>query len=190
MSAPRPLVVLIGPSGAGKTTISTILAARLGVPARDTDVDVEVATGMTVSDIFLERGEPEFRELEHAAVLRALVEHDGILALGGGAVVDPRTEVALGGHSVVFLDVQIADATRRIGLATARPLLVANPRAQLTKLLAARRPVYERDATAVVNTSGHSPDEVADAVLAYLEPPGAQEPTEPPEPPEADEARQ
>jgi shikimate kinase len=167
----RPVLVLVGPSGAGKTTISLLMAERLGVSARDTDVDVELATGMTVSDIFIERGEPEFRRLEHAAVIASLAGHDGVLALGGGAVLDPRTQLALQGHTVVFLDVAIADATRRIGLATARPLLVANPRARLAKLMAERRGVYEQVSTAIVDTTGRTPQEVADAVQALIQPP-------------------
>lgn len=164
----RPVVVLVGPMGSGKTTVGTVLARRLGAPLRDTDADVEQVAGKSVSDVFVDDGEPAFRALERAAVARALAEHPGVLALGGGAVLDPLTEEALRGHTVVFLDVQVTDAARRIGLNRDRPLLLGNPRAQWLRIMEQRRPVYERVATAVVPTDGRTPDEVADAVLAAL----------------------
>ena len=169
MSDPtRPVVVLVGPMGSGKTTVGRALAARLGAALRDTDADVEARAGKPVSDIFVDDGEPVFRELEREAVATALREHDGVLALGGGAVMDPLTEDALRGHTVVFLDVQVTDAARRIGLNRDRPLLLGNPRAQWLRIMERRRPVYERVATAVVATDGRTPEEVADAVLDVL----------------------
>jgi shikimate kinase len=164
----RPVVVLVGPMGSGKTTVGTVLARRLGAALRDTDGDVEQVAGKSVSDVFVDDGEPVFRDLERAAVARALAEHPGVLALGGGAVLDPATQQALRGHTVVFLDVQVTDAARRIGLNRDRPLLLGNPRAQWLRIMEKRRPVYERVATAVVPTDGRTPDEVADAVLGAL----------------------
>jgi shikimate kinase len=162
----RPVVVLVGPPGAGKTAVARELAHRLGLRSRDTDADVERTAGKTVAEIFLDDGEPRFRELERAAVLAALAEHDGVLALGGGAVMDPVVEAALDGQVVVFLDVSIADAAGRIGFTKDRPLLLVNPRAQWTALLETRRPTYERVATHRVNTGGRS---VADVVTAILD---------------------
>ena len=167
-AAERPAVVLVGPMGSGKTTVGTVLARRLGAALRDTDADVEQVAGKSVSDVFVDDGEPVFRDLERAAVARALAEHRGVLALGGGAVLDPATQEALRGHTVVFLDVQVTDAARRIGLNRDRPLLLGNPRAQWLRIMEQRRPVYERVATAVVPTDGRTPEEVADAVLAAL----------------------
>ncbi len=163
-----PVVVLIGPMGAGKTTIARLVAGRLGVAARDSDDDVVAMAGKPVPDIFVDDGEPVFRALEREAVARALQEHDGVLALGGGACMDPVTEEALAGHLVVFLDVTIGDAARRIGLNRDRPLLLGNPRAQWISIMATRRPVYERIATAVVSTDGRAPREIADDVVALV----------------------
>lgn len=163
-----PLVVLIGPPGAGKSTVAAALGERLGVAVRDTDADVEAAAGMTVSDIFIELGEDHFRELERRAVADGLTRHDGVLALGGGAPIDSVTRELLRGRPVAFLDVSLAAASRRIGLDAPRPLLLDAPRASWKRLMDARRPVYEELASVVVDTSTATPDEVADAVVAGL----------------------
>jgi shikimate kinase len=162
----KPRVVLVGAPGAGKSTVGRLLADRLGVSFRDTDDDVELAAGKSIGDIFVDDGEPAFRALEREAVAVALTAHDGVLALGGGAVADPGTRAALGGHRVVFLDVGLADAASRVGLNRDRPLLVGNPRAQLKKLLDQRRPLYRQVATLTVDTAGRTPDEVVAEVVA------------------------
>src|SRR6187551_3067164 len=130
-----PRVVLVGPMGAGKTTVAAILAEAWGVTARDTDQDVEAAEGRTISDIFVDSGEAEFRRLERAAVAAALASHDGVLALGGGAVLDPGTRELLAGHEVVFLRVGLSEAVKRVGLGSARPLLLGNVRGRIKTLL-------------------------------------------------------
>ncbi|MFG1706804.1 shikimate kinase [Nonomuraea sp. M3C6] len=161
-------VVLIGPPGSGKTTLGRLLAERLGVGFRDTDTDVEAVAGKPVADIFVEDGEARFRELEHEAVRRALAEHDGVLSLGGGAVLNEETQARLAGHHVVYLQVGLADAVQRVGLAAARPLLVLNPRSQLKKLMEERRPVYERLAVLTVVTDKREPEELADEIIKGL----------------------
>jgi shikimate kinase len=163
-----PRVVLVGPPGAGKTTVGRLVADRLGLPFRDTDADVEAAAGSSVADIFVDHGEEQFRALERAAVAAALAGHDGVLAVGGGAVLAAETRTALRGHRVVHLDVGIADAARRVGLARDRPLLLEAPRTRLAALLRDRAPLYAEVATAVVATSGRTPQQVADDVLAAL----------------------
>ncbi len=160
--------MLVGSPGSGKTTVGGLVAARLGVAFRDTDADVEAATGSTVAALFVDRGEEAFRELERAAVLTALDEHEGVLALGGGAVLDAGTRRRLAGETVALLDVSLADAAKRVGLNRDRPLLLGNVRAQLGALLAARAPLYAEVATFTVPTDGRTPDEVVDAVLAQL----------------------
>ena len=165
-----PVVVLVGPPGAGKTTVGTALAERLGVPFHDTDSAIVAATGRTISDIFVEDGEAAFRALERAEVARALGEEAGVVALGGGAVMQEQVADLLreGDHRVVFLDVTIADAASRVGFDASRPLLLVNPRASWTRLMNARRPVYESLATLHVQTGSRSPDEVVDEVVAAL----------------------
>ncbi|MGW4422875.1 shikimate kinase [Streptosporangium sp. NPDC004631] len=164
-----PRVVLVGAPGAGKSTVGRLLADRLQVGFRDTDADVEITAGKPVSDIFVEDGEEHFRELEAWAVRQALAEHDGVLSLGGGAVLAEATRELLAGHPVVYLEVGLSQAVQRVGLASARPLLVLNPRSRLKKLMDARRPIYEGLAVLTVATDERDPDEVADEILKGLE---------------------
>jgi shikimate kinase len=155
--------------GAGKTTVAELLAAAWGVPVRDTDRDVEASEGRPISDIFVDSGEARFRALERAAVAEALAGHHGVLALGGGAVLDPDTRAALTGRPVVFLRVGLSDAVKRVGLGAGRPLLFGNVRAQIRALLDERTPIYESVARFAVDTDGRTPQEVADAVARVLE---------------------
>ncbi|MEU9872726.1 MULTISPECIES: shikimate kinase [Actinomadura] len=165
----RPKAVIIGPPGSGKSTVGAGLAERLGVTLRDTDADVERAAGKPIGEIFIDDGEERFRELERAAVAEALAEHDGVVALGGGAVLAAETQDLLAGHTVVYLRVGLAEAIKRVGLASARPLLVLNPRSQMRKLLEERLPIYERLGTVDVDTDGREPADVVDEVVRALE---------------------
>jgi shikimate kinase len=169
----RPVAVVVGPPGAGKSTVGAALAARLGVPFHDVDAAIEQAEGRAISDIFVDDGEPFFRDLERSEVSRSLAEERGVVALGGGAVMDPLTEDALAGHVVVFLDVAIADASKRIGFDRSRPLLSVNPRATWVAMMKLRRPTYERVATVRVDTAGRTPDEVVSEIVPLLEAAGA-----------------
>jgi len=164
-----PRAVLVGPMGAGKTTVAGLLADAWGVTVRDTDDDVEAMAGKPISEIFVDDGEAHFRALERDAVAAALAEHDGVLALGGGAVLDPTTRELLSAHPVVFLNVGLADAVKRVGLGTGRPLLLGNVRARVKALLDERLPIYRAVATVTVDTDGKEPDEVAAEVIAALE---------------------
>ncbi|MER7734401.1 shikimate kinase [Streptomyces erythrochromogenes] len=164
-----PLVVLVGPMGSGKSTVGALLAERLGVPYRDTDADIVTAQGRPISDIFVDEGEPYFRELERQAVAAAVAEHTGVLALGGGAVLDEGTRELLTGRPVAYLSMDVEEAVRRVGLGTARPLLAVNPRRQWRELMDARRPLYTEVARVVVATDDRTPEEVAQAVLDALE---------------------
>ena len=165
----RPRVVLTGPPGSGKTTVGRALAAMLGVELHDTDHAIEARQGLSISDIFLDQGESRFRELERAEVASALASHTGVLSLGGGAVMDPMTAEAMTGLTVVFLDVAISDAAKRVGFDRSRPLLAVNPRAQWIQMMEARRPTYERLATFSVQTNGRTPRDIAAEIAARLE---------------------
>lgn len=166
MTGPR--VVLVGPPGAGKTTVGRLLADLLSVGFRDTDADVELAAGKPIADIFLDDGEEAFRSLERTAVAMALAEHEGVLSLGGGAVLSPATRELLTGHRVVYLSVGLAAAATRVGLSRDRPVLALNPRATLRALLEERLPLYLEVADVEVATDGRAPAEVARDVLGAV----------------------
>ncbi|MEV5565803.1 3-dehydroquinate synthase [Streptomyces sp. NPDC052196] len=160
-----PLIVLVGPMGVGKSTVGELLADRLGTTYRDTDADVVAAAGKSIAEIFFDEGEARFRSLERRAVRDAVAEHPGVLALGGGAVLDGTTRGLLAGHRVVYLSMDVDEAVRRVGLNTARPLLAVNPRRQWRELMDARRHLYEDVAGVTVATDERTPEEVAQAVL-------------------------
>jgi shikimate kinase len=168
-----PLLVLVGPPASGKSTVGTLVAASLGVAFRDTDADVEAEAGTTVADLFVQHGEPHFRAMEERAVARALAVHDGVLALGGGAVTSAATRQLLVAHgraggTVLWLDVDVASAAKRAGLSRDRPLLAVNPRAMLRTMLEARAPLYAEVATVTVSTAGRPIDQVVTEVLAAV----------------------
>jgi shikimate kinase len=165
----RPRVVLVGPMGAGKTTVAGLLAQRWGVGVRDTDHDVEAVAGKAIAEIFVDDGETRFRALERAAVTAALAAHPGVLALGGGSVLDPGTRADLAGHRVVFLRVGLADAVKRVGLGVGRPLLLGNVRSRIKVLLDERLPVYAEVAEITVDTDDRTPEEVAEEVARLVE---------------------
>jgi shikimate kinase len=163
-----PVLVLIGSPGAGKSSVGRRVAERLNVPFEDTDKLIEAETDMTISDIFIDRGESAFRELEADAVARALGTASGVLALGGGAVLRQDTRDRLAGHRVVWLKVSLTDAAHRVGMNQARPLLLGNVRGTLATLLEQREPVYAAVATEVVDTSGKSLRVVSDEVARVV----------------------
>ncbi|MEV8515703.1 shikimate kinase [Dactylosporangium sp. NPDC051484] len=163
-----PRAVLVGAPGAGKTTVGELLAQRLGVEFRDIDAGIEAAAGKPIPEIFFDEGEEHFRALERATIADALETFDGVLALGGGAVLAEQTRERLAGHTVVYLSVEFSDALSRVGLGAGRPLLALNPRATLKHLLDQRRPLYEEVATVTVVTDGRTPEEIAEDLAGRL----------------------
>jgi shikimate kinase len=165
----RPALVIVGPPGAGKSTVGRVLARRLGVGFTDVDALIVERAGRSIADIFLQDGEDVFRALEREVVAAALTGTDGVLALGGGSVLAAQTRERLRGHRVVYLTVGLADGLRRTGMSTARPLLAGvNPRATFKALLDARAPLYREVATVEVDTVRRSANQVARAVLQAI----------------------
>lgn len=164
-----PRVVLVGPMGAGKSTVAAALGKRLDLQTADTDAWVQERAGCTIPELFAAQGEAAFRVLERETVAAALRSHPGVLALGGGAVLDPRTRAALTGRPVVFLDVSAEEALRRMPKTAARPLLACpDPRSAWAQLAAERRHLYEEVAGLRVDTTGLTADDVATRIAAEL----------------------
>jgi shikimate kinase len=163
-----PVAVVVGVMGAGKTTIGAAVAEILGVPFADTDAIIEQRAGKPIPEIFVDDGEAAFRALEREVVASSLRDFAGILALGGGAILDEGTRKLLADHTVIYLSVELTDAIKRVGLGAGRPLLAINPRATLKHLLEQRRPLYLEVATHTVTTDGRVPEEIAAEVGALL----------------------
>ncbi len=164
-------VVLIGPPSAGKSSVGTLLAAELGVPFADTDALVAKAADKPVGDIFVEDGEPVFRELERAATARGLESFGpggGVLALGSGAVLDPDVRRMISRHVVVYLEAGFTTVARRTGMDRPRVVIPGNPRGRLRAMLEERRPVYADLATITVSTDDMAPEEVAAGLAKRL----------------------
>jgi shikimate kinase len=165
----RPSVVIVGPPGAGKTTVGRLLARRMGLAFTDIDAVIVERAGKPIADMFTEDGEDAFRALERAVVAEALESTDGVLALGGGSVLAAITRERLRGHRVVHLNVGLADGIRRTGMSAARPLLAGvNPRATFKALLDARAPLYREVATVEIDTNRRSANQVTRAVLEAI----------------------
>jgi shikimate kinase len=156
--------ILIGPPGAGKSTVGPLLAGLLGVGFLDTDSVIEEAVGKPVGDIFIDDGEAAFRALEQPAVAEAIEGHHGILALGSGAILDAGARRLLAGQRVVYLETGFAAVARRSGLDGPRPPLPGNPRGRMRALLEERRPVYENLAWLTVATDDREPPEIAELI--------------------------
>jgi shikimate kinase len=165
-----PRVILIGPMGSGKTTIGQLLASQLGIPFRDTDHVIEEKAGKSVSDIFLEDGEDEFRILEKKVLRDELLSDNTVLALGGGAPISVDAQSALRAIAspVVYLDISLATVAPRIGFNRDRPLLLHNPRGQWQILMEARRPIYESIADSVIDVNERSESEIVTLVMEVL----------------------
>jgi shikimate kinase len=159
----RP-IVLVGAPGSGKSTVGALLAKQLGVPFRDVDAEIVKRTGRSITEIFTDNGEAAFRALEEQTTAE-LLPLPGVLSLGGGAVLSPTTRVRLRGHRVIWLKVGLAQSVKRVGLDTARPLLLGNVRGRLRKLLDERAALYREVATDVIDTDSTTPAEIADMIM-------------------------
>ena len=158
-----PKAVLIGPPGAGKSSVGRQLAKLWECEIFDSDSEIERVSGKKIADIFTDEGEPAFRAIEKEVVLKALREETGVVALGGGSVLDSTVNEFLQAASlpVAYLEVSISQAAPRVGFNKERPLLAINPRQQWLQLMEKRRPIYEALATHSFNTDNRKPAEVA-----------------------------
>jgi shikimate kinase len=163
--------ILIGPPGAGKSSVARSLGKLINRPVLDTDLLVEERCGKSISDIFLEDGESFFRREELKVLLEAIQDENSILALGGGSILREEAREALisSKRPIVFLDVSISNAAPRVGFNKDRPLLTINPRQQWLGLMETRRPIYESLATITLNTDNRKPVEVAQELAQKLE---------------------
>ena len=161
-------IILIGPPGAGKSTIGHSLAKKLKVKFADTDSLIEAKLDKKISDIFVDLGEPVFRTQELIVLAEVLQSDNGVISLGGGAPISPQAQELLrnSGAIVIFLDISLGKAAARVGFNRDRPLLLGNPRAQWNELMNSRRPIYESLATAVVPVDDRSVNEICAAILA------------------------
>ena len=164
-----PPIILIGPPGAGKTSVGKALAKKLALNFLDSDKVVEEKSGKSIPEIFITDGEPAFREMEKAVVIDLIENQDGVIALGGGSVMDLEvSKLLLPMANVVFLDVSISNAAPRVGFNRDRPLLLGNPRQQWIALMEKRRSTYEALAKARVSTDNKKPVEVVEEIVKEL----------------------
>ena len=165
-----PKVILIGAMGAGKSTVGAALAEQLQCDFVDTDKLIETDQGKTINEIFIEDGEAHFRLVEESIVIDALLENEGVLALGGGAVLSEATQEALNSNPglKVFLDISLAAVAPRVGFNTERPLLLVNPRQKWQELMVARRPIYESLADLTIEVSDKSVNEITSQIVKVL----------------------
>ena len=163
-------IVLIGPPGAGKSSIGKALARELNLNFIDSDSEIEKISHKKISEIFIEDGEPAFRLLEVDVVRKVLADFDGVISLGGGAPINKEIQEVLqdANYPVVFIDVSIAQAATRIGFNKDRPLLLVNPRQQWISLMNDRRPIYEKLASQTISSDNQKPHEVAKQISDKL----------------------
>jgi shikimate kinase len=163
-------ILLIGPPGAGKSTIGVALAKELSIDFIDTDQEIERETGKAITDIFVVDGEPRFRAIELEKLKTVLTLESGVISLGGGAPISEEAQEAIeqSNSHTVFLDVSLATAAPRVGFNRDRPLLLGNPRAQWQALSDNRRPIYEKLADDAIKVDDMSVDQIVDEIKKNL----------------------
>jgi len=147
-----------------------MLAKTLGVAFTDTDSLIEDEEGTSIAQIFIDRGEPWFREVESRVVIREIANLSGVLSLGGGAPLSELAQDAIrkAKAEVIYLDISLAAAAPRVGFNRDRPLLLNNPRAAWQELMEKRRPIYLSLATKVIKVDELSQKEIVDQIVNDL----------------------
>ncbi|SHV71087.1 shikimate kinase [Mycobacteroides abscessus subsp. abscessus] len=164
-----PRLVLVGPMGAGKSTVGRLVAETLDVAFRDSDAEIEREAGRAIPEIFATDGERHFRALEERVIARLLTSHSGVLALGGGAVTSSATRERLRDVTVVYLALDSAHAPERIGSGGGRPVLAGgDPHARWVSVSRAREPFFTEVATWVLDTNGAAPKDLASVLVREL----------------------
>lgn len=160
-------IILIGPPGSGKSTIGRALSRKLKISFTDTDDLIENRTGISISQIFIDKGEPWFRELEREVLQEELAKINGVLSLGGGAPLSELAQEMLRkvDAAVIYLNVSLATAAPRVGFNRDRPLLLNNPRGAWQEMMDKRRPIYESLATNVVKVDERAPKDIVDEIV-------------------------
>jgi shikimate kinase len=163
-------ILLIGPPGAGKSTVGQALANKLAIDFIDTDRVIENESGKTITDIFVVDGEPHFRALELQTLKNVLTLESGVISLGGGAPIsqDAQEAIEQSNSHTVFLDVSLATAAPRVGFNRDRPLLLGNPRAQWQALSDNRRPIYEKLADDAIKVDDMNVDQIVAEIVKNL----------------------
>lgn len=163
-------IILVGPMGAGKSTIGRLLAKELRLPFKDSDKEIELRAGANIPWIFDVEGEQGFREREQAAIAE-LTQLEGVLATGGGAVLRKENRDALrAGGLVVYLHTSVAQQIGRTARDRNRPLLrAADPSQVLADLMAQRDPLYREIADLIIETDERPPRMVVQEILAKLQ---------------------
>ncbi|MEJ6548377.1 shikimate kinase [Corynebacterium sp. USCH3] len=166
-----PRVVLVGPPGAGKSTVGHALGEVLRCAVVDSDTLLERDNAMSCGELFTMLGEPEFRRREEIYVAKAL-DSDGVVSLGGGSVLSPATRRLLTQHTVVYLRVSVEEGTRRTAHLATRPVLAAadgeDPSERYREILTQREGLYQEVATHIVDADGRTPRHTVAEVLALI----------------------
>lgn len=164
-----PRVVLVGPPGAGKSTIGRRLARAMNLPLVDSDDLIAKGEGKPTGEVYSDLGEERFREVEAEYVARSLAS-GGVVSLGGGAVLSESTRKLLQAHNVVWIDVSVEEGVRRTSGNDSRTVLkAADPEAHYRALLETREPFYREVAMHRVRTDSRPPQRLVAEILALIE---------------------
>lgn len=163
-------IVLIGPPGAGKSTVGKALADHLSLEFLDTDDLIEQSVGKSITDIFVVDGEPTFRSIELQTLATVLCSENAIVSLGGGAPISDEAQALISNSDsrVIFLDVSLSTAAPRVGFNRDRPLLLGNPRAQWQALSDQRRPIYEDLADQIIKVDDMKVGAIVSAITKEI----------------------